>query len=247
MYKYAYKDYNAEHQARSVNLNASVSTKHCIEIATRIKGKSVDAAKRILNDAIELKVAIPFKRFNMNVGHRPGMGPGRFPEKACGEVLKALNSVEANAQNKGLNSSELKIVHICANRASTPWHYGRQRRRKMKRTHIEIVVEESAPAKKDKKKPAESKKPVVEEKKVTAPANEQKKTEEKAAPAKEVKKEEPKAATETKKVEKPDTVPDNKSEEKKPVKEKVKEAPVEKTEEKPAATTDKSEGKKESK
>jgi hypothetical protein len=53
------------------------------------------------------------------------------------------------------------IVHICAHRAATPLHQGRQRRRAMKRTHIELVLKEmevkSAPVKKAAAKKAEAK------------------------------------------------------------------------------------------
>jgi len=153
VYKYAFKDYNAETMARCVIQSASVSTKHCIEICSHIRGRNAEKARTILSGVIDMKQAIPYRRFNKGVGHRKGrMGPGRYPVKACTEVLKAIESCEANAQSKGLNT-DLKIIHICANMASRPWHYGRARRRKMKRTHIEIVLKESEP----KKKTAESK------------------------------------------------------------------------------------------
>lgn len=157
-YKYAFKDYDAESMARNVLINASVSTKHCIEICNTIRGKKVERARHILGDAIEMKQAIPFRRFNLGVGHRRGIGPGRYPVNACTEMLKALDNCEANAQQKGLNTSELIIRHISANLASRPWHYGRARRRKMKRTHLEIVLEELEPApKKSEKKGAKTK------------------------------------------------------------------------------------------
>ena len=55
------------------------------------------------------------------------------------------------------------IIHICAHRAARPWHYGRQRRRKTKRTNVEVVVKEGVEIKKEGKK-AET--PKKEEKKV---------------------------------------------------------------------------------
>jgi len=141
-HKYAFKDYNKDTMARGVVLATSVSTKHCVEICNAIRGKKVARAKIILDDAMEMKKAIPFRRFKLGIGHKTGIGPGRYPIKACGEVLKTIKSCEANAQNKGLNPEELKIVHISANLASRPWHYGRARRRKMKRTNVEIVLKE---------------------------------------------------------------------------------------------------------
>jgi large subunit ribosomal protein L22 len=143
-YKYAFKGYEKESMSRCVLTAASVSTKHCVEIAGSIRGKTVKQAVKILEDAIALKKAIPFNRFKRNIGHKKMVGPGRYAIKACGEVLKALKQCEANAENKGLNASDLKIVHVNANLASRPWHYGRQSRRKMKRSHIEIALQESS-------------------------------------------------------------------------------------------------------
>jgi large subunit ribosomal protein L22 len=185
-YKYAFKDYNKESMARAVILASSVSTKHCIEICNHIKGRKISAAKTILNDAIELKKAIPFKRFNHNVGHKRKIGPGRYPQKACQEVLTVINSCEANAQGKGLNTSELIITHICANMASRPWRYGRARRRKTKKTHVEVVLVEEV--KTTKKKQVKKETPKTEEKQVVKETKpevkeeakvEEKKTEEK--------------------------------------------------------------------
>ena len=55
---------------------------------------------------------------------------------------KILKSAEANAQYKGLNSANLFIKHVSAQKGPTTHHYGRHRGRKAKRTHIEIVLEE---------------------------------------------------------------------------------------------------------
>jgi large subunit ribosomal protein L22 len=209
-YKYAFKDYDKESMSRCVLTSASVSTKHCIEIASSIRGRSVPKAIIILEEAMALKKAIPFNRFKRNIGHKKNIGPGRYVIKACGEVLSALKQCEANAQNKGLNTSDLKIVHISANLASRPWHYGRQSRRKMKKSHIEIVLQEvskKAPAKPEAKVEAKApvkeaeKQPIVQEE-TKAPVEEkaeEKKADKKPAArkpkAKKVVKDEPKEDT----------------------------------------------------
>ena len=171
VYKYAFKDYDKDSMARSAVSAASVSTKHCIEIANVLRGKKVERAKTILIETMNLKKAIPFLRFNKGIGHKRGIGPGRYPVKACTEMLGALNTCEANAQAKGLNTSELKIIHISTHMASRPWHYGRARRRRMKRTHIEIVLEGIKNKAKKVEKPAEKEtanieKPVKEKPKI---------------------------------------------------------------------------------
>lgn len=155
--KYAFSSYNKELMARAVGRDISISKKQSVEICKWICRRQLHEAKKILEETIALKKAIPFTRFNWNVGHRPGMGPGRYPQKAAKEILMVLKSAEANAQVKGLNTGNLHIVHINAQKAPTPMHYGRQRGTHMKRTHIEIVLQERTPKKNEGKEKREGK------------------------------------------------------------------------------------------
>lgn len=151
-YNYAAKGMVTEHTAKAVGVGLPVSTKISVEVCSFIRRKNLEKAKNLLKQAIDKKIAVPFKRFNKNVGHKKGrIAAGRYPEKTCAEILNLLESVEANAQFKGLNTSNLIIKSIIANAASRPWHYGRQHRRRMKRTNIEIIVEERAVKKEEKK------------------------------------------------------------------------------------------------
>ena len=155
-YNYAIQNYETEKMARVVGRSLPVSTKQAIEISNRIRKKTLVRAKKILENVVAMKEAIPHKRFLDGVGHIPGIGPGRYPVKTCKAVLKLLDSVEANAQNKALNVNSLYICHIAAQKASKQWHYGRQRRRQMKRTNLEIVVREM-PDKESKERKAKQK------------------------------------------------------------------------------------------
>ncbi len=199
-----------EHLAKASAQNLSVSTKHCIEICNHLRYKNTAQAKKILEDVIEMKSPIPFKRFKRDMGHKAGMAAGRFPQKAAKEVLALVKSVEANAQNKGLNTNSLKITKFLANKAATPMTGGRQRTG-TKRTHVEIEVKETKTQKKEAKKKTEKKsttKPEVK-KEVEKKETEKKVAEEK--PAAEKKTEEP--VKETPKEESKDT--NNQVEEKK--------------------------------
>jgi len=132
-----------EHQAQINGRDLPISTKQAVEICNFIRGKLTTKAKAMLQRVLMMKDAIPMKRFNKDTGHKPGrIAAGRYPIKATSEILKLIEGVEANAQNKGLDPTYLLITVIIANKASTPWRYGRQRRRKAKRTHINIVVDE---------------------------------------------------------------------------------------------------------
>jgi len=158
-YNYSTKRYNKENMAKVVGISLPISTKFCVEICNFIRYKTTGEAKKILQDVIEGKKAIPFKIFKRDLSHKKKIGAGRYPKKAATDIVKLLESAEANAQFKGINTSNLRIAHINAHLASRPWRYGRQRRRKAKRTHIEIIVGE--------KKTKESKKETKKEKKIS--------------------------------------------------------------------------------
>lgn len=141
---YSYQNWKPESMARVYGRDLPISSKQSIEICKWIKNKTLERAKRDLKDVLVHKTAVPYTRFNWNVGHKPGIGPGRYPENASEEILVLLNSVESNAVQKNLDVGSLTIVHAAAHRASKPWRAGRQSRRKAKRSHVEIVVAVSA-------------------------------------------------------------------------------------------------------
>jgi large subunit ribosomal protein L22 len=139
-HKYAYTGKTA-HTAKAVGRDLPVSTKQAVEICKHLRGKDAARAKKLLQQVQEKSHAIPFTRASEGAGHKRGVGPGKYPVKAAGEFLKLLTAVEANAQQAGL-FSQMRIIHLCAHRASRPMRYGRHRGREMKRTHVEIVVQE---------------------------------------------------------------------------------------------------------
>jgi len=141
-----------ENMAKCVARDAEISTKTSIEIANQIRGKLTSRAKQILKDSIDLKRPIPYKRFTNGPGHKKGnIASGRYSIKTCNYFLKLIQSAESNAQDKGLSTKDLLIKHLIVQKASRPWHYGRQSRIKMKRSHVEIIVQEVSQAKKDQK------------------------------------------------------------------------------------------------
>jgi len=144
-----------ENTAKAMGISLPISTKQAVEICSFLRGKTIEQGKNILKSVIDKKAAIPFKRYNRDMGHKTGMAAGRYPKKASSNILKLLESVEANAQNKGL-TPPFKITKILANKAAKQWHYGRHLRTKMKKTHVEIVVEETE--KKENKTKKENKK-----------------------------------------------------------------------------------------
>lgn len=139
---------NMAHIAVARALNVPISTKHCVEICRSLRFKDVSYAKKFLEEVSTLQRAVPYKRFIQDTGHKAGMSAGRYPQKAAKEILRLLKSVESNAQAKGLDTSNLKIIKLLANKASIPFSGGRHRTG-TKRTHVEVEVRERFAKKKE--------------------------------------------------------------------------------------------------
>lgn len=149
---YTFRNYNQEHMARAIGAALPISFKQSVEICKFIKNKNVNDAKKMLQNVAATKLAIPFKRYISDLSHKKKTGHARYPKKASEVFVKLIENVEVNAQFKGLNMSNLVITHISAHKASKAWHYGRKSRRVMKRTNVEIVVEEKVKKTEDKNK-----------------------------------------------------------------------------------------------
>jgi large subunit ribosomal protein L22 len=187
-----------DHMAKSLGLALPISTRHSVEICKEIRGKKLEKAKSFLESVIAMKSPVRFRRYNKDVGHKPKVGPGRYPVKACAHILDVVKSAESNALYKGLNVNSLFLVHISAQAAARTWRYGRHTRRRNKRTNIEVVLEEKEIQERQKANQRQQKK-----KKPAEPANahkpEEKKQPEKKPAQETVSKQEPKKAEEKEK------------------------------------------------
>lgn len=130
-----------ENCAKALGVALPISIKHSMMICNRLRGKSVTRAKVILEETISMKSPVPFTKFTNGLGHKPGMAAGRYPVKACTQILSILKSAEANAQYKGLSTADLVVKHISAKQGPGTMRHGRNFR-SAKRTHIEVVLEE---------------------------------------------------------------------------------------------------------
>jgi large subunit ribosomal protein L22 len=140
-------------EAKASGRNIGISRKDSVEVANFIRGKMVSKAKILLEGVIAKDVVVPYRRYNRDRGHKRGkVAAGRYPVKTSTEVLKLIESAEANAVNKGMNADELFISEIIANKGNGQMHHGRKRGREMKRTHLEIKVQEIKRKKKETKK-----------------------------------------------------------------------------------------------
>ena len=82
-----------------------ISTKESIEICNFIRNRNLGKARQLLEQVLKQKIAVPYKIFNTDTGHKPGIAAGRYPRNASIAIIGLLNSVEANAENMGLNKN----------------------------------------------------------------------------------------------------------------------------------------------
>lgn len=138
--------------AKVIGTALPISHKISREVAKFIKNRQIDKAMNVLKQVTEKKQAVPYKRYNRDIPHKPGkMAAGRYPIKTSEQIIKLLKSLKSNAQNKGLDTTKLIIVHAAAQKGEKRMRFGRQRRER-KNTHFELVAEEKETVQKKKKK-----------------------------------------------------------------------------------------------
>jgi large subunit ribosomal protein L22 len=149
-WKYSVQNLDPDRTAIASGRDLRIKPKIAREICNTIKGMKLEDAKIFLEDVINKKRPIPYKRHRKKVPHRKGLDgydAGRYPEKAAKEIIKLLNSVEANAEFKGLYADRLRIIHLLAHRGRVlkkfiPRAFGRATPYYKHLTHIEVAVEE---------------------------------------------------------------------------------------------------------
>lgn len=130
------------HQSYAKEENMPVSWKDVTEIGRFVKGDEVEKAERKLRMVTEKELAVPFTKYNSDVGHKSGHSkPARYPVKAAEHVLEVLNSAKKNAENEGLNDT-LYVQEFITNKGTEFATPGRSRGEKTKAAHVKIAVGE---------------------------------------------------------------------------------------------------------
>ncbi|MHC1609227.1 MAG: 50S ribosomal protein L22 [Candidatus Methanofastidiosia archaeon] len=151
MAAYSYtKNLDITRTAKVYGKELRISPKHATEISRELKGMKIEVAKIFLEDVINMKRAVPFKKYNKKVGHKRGLvgwDAGRYPVKASKHFLKLLNELQLNAEYKGLDADKLRIVHASSYKGRIlpgviPRAYGRGTPYNQVLTNIELIVEE---------------------------------------------------------------------------------------------------------
>jgi large subunit ribosomal protein L22 len=148
-FKYAFQNYDRTRHVRASLREKTISHKHAREIAIKIKGMSIEKARDYLQDVIRLKRAVPFRRYNNEVGHKSDTGvmAGRYPQKAATEFVKLIDNLESNAEYRGMDLDRLKIINATVHKGRkiarfTPRAMGRASPKVDILTHVELVAQE---------------------------------------------------------------------------------------------------------
>ena len=148
---YAFKDFDKLRHVRARIRDKDISHKHSREIAIAIRGMSLEKSREFLERVLSKEVAVPYRRYNNEVGHRSnirdGFFAGRFPEKATKEYLRLLDNLESNAEYKGMDLDRLKIISAVVHKARKlerfmPRAMGRSTPKIDTLVHIELVARE---------------------------------------------------------------------------------------------------------
>jgi large subunit ribosomal protein L22 len=127
-----------------------VSHKAAREVCKTIKGMMLTQAKKYLQDVMDKRKPVPYRRFTKKLGHHHGLTKafvGRYPVKTAKYVLRLLEGAEANAENKGLDTDRMRIIHAAASqgmKAKTfqPRAQGRAAPSYDILCHVEVALEE---------------------------------------------------------------------------------------------------------
>ncbi len=147
---YSITELDPERTVKASGREVRVSHKAAREVCNSINGMMLNEAKEYLQQVIQKKKPVPFRRFKKKVGHRHGLEKafaGRYPVKAAQQVLKVLEGAEANADFKGLDPENLRIIHASAYpglkfKRQIPRAFGRSTPKVKTLSHIEIALEQ---------------------------------------------------------------------------------------------------------
>jgi large subunit ribosomal protein L22 len=139
---------NPEITAKAIGRELDISPKASVEVCREIRGMMVEDAVKILEEIISQKRPLSFRRYNKKIGHRKGkkFGAGRYPKKTAKAVLDVLKHAQHNGEYKGLDSDNMRIVHISSSRGMKvegymPRAHGRSSPFNHEKTNIEVILE----------------------------------------------------------------------------------------------------------
>jgi len=152
--RYGASSIDGAKSARARGSYLRVSFKNTRETAQAVNGWKLDRALTYLGNVLEHKEAIPMRRYAGSTGRTAqgkafGVSKARWPVKSAEILIGLLKNAEANADTKGLDTSNLIIKHIQVNQAPkqrrrTYRAHGRINPYMSNPSHIELILTEAA-------------------------------------------------------------------------------------------------------
>ncbi|MBY9008757.1 MAG: 50S ribosomal protein L22 [Candidatus Lokiarchaeota archaeon] len=151
-YSFIEQKYDADRLAKASGRDLRIKPKPAREVCAMIKGMKLEQAKIYLEKVIQLKQSVPFRRHKKKQAHRKDLKQfnwyaGRYPQKTAARIYEILTSVESNAEFKGLDTEQCRIIHAATHRGRIIKRYiqrahGRSSPKFGHLSHVEIVVYE---------------------------------------------------------------------------------------------------------
>lgn len=148
---YSVTDLDPDRTVKASGRELRVSPKAAREVCRAVKGMRLGEARGFLEQVVQKKRAIPYRRSKKKVGHRRGLQKaysGRYPVKAAQKILEVLEQAEANAEYRGFDIEELRVIHAAAHpgrkiRKYIPRAFGRSSPYFETLCHVEVVLEQA--------------------------------------------------------------------------------------------------------
>ncbi len=148
---YSFKAYEEDSMAKASGRELRISPKAAREICRQIRHMGLRQAQVFLEKVVTKEQAVPYRRHRKEVSHKAGLQgwyAGKYPVKAAQHVLKILNELEANAEEKGLDTESMRIIHAAAYKGKIlkryfPRAFGRSSPNSEMLCHLEFVAEET--------------------------------------------------------------------------------------------------------
>jgi len=151
-YSFIEQKYDTDRLAKGSGRDLRIKPKHAREVCAVIKGMKVERAKKYLEDVIQQKQSVPFRRHKKKQAHRKDLKQfkwyaGRYPIKAAARIYEILSAVESNAEYKGLDIELCRIIHAATHPGRIIKRYiqrahGRSTAKFKYLSHVEIVIYE---------------------------------------------------------------------------------------------------------
>ncbi len=148
---YSFTAFEEDRMARASGRELRISPKAAREVCHYIRHMNLRQAQAFLERVVAKEQPVPYRRHRKEVSHKSGLDgwyAGKYPVKVAQQMLSLLSELEANAEEKGLDTEHLKLVHAVAHRGRVlkryfPRAFGRSSPNSEIVCHVELVVEEA--------------------------------------------------------------------------------------------------------